>query len=124
MGGRAQLAVMARIAVVIENKGLVERRHGAENYIFDLPMKRRVRREERRSVFDSGNEFRDILLCIVHAKTEAGRGREAECAVERRGTVFARADANSLFAEHLREIVGVEAVEREGKERPSLFDFV
>lgn len=58
----------------------------------------------------------DILRIIIYREADPCGSGETELAVDRRGAVLARADADAFFAEDLREVVRMDVLECEGNE--------
>jgi hypothetical protein len=77
-----------------------------------------------KGVFDSGDEFFDILFSIIHSKTDASRRRESEFPVERGGTMLAGADANFVRRGPAPDHADGFRREREGDEAASFFNSI
>src|SRR4051794_14434450 len=70
--------------------------------------------EELLSTTDARDEGVDLLHRVVHVEARADGRLHAERAVQRPGAVVPDAHGDAGVVEHLRGVVGVDAVDREG----------
>ncbi len=79
-------------------------------------MEQYLRLEKFYHILQSLDERVDVGLRIIHREAGSGGGGEGEDTVQRRGTMFAGTDTDIAFAEHLCDVVRMNAFKREGND--------